>query len=40
MSTSSGYLLRVPSPIGRIELTGDGEAVTSLDRPRWNPATR
>ncbi|WP_348787150.1 methylated-DNA--[protein]-cysteine S-methyltransferase [Leifsonia sp. NPDC080035] len=30
MSSSIAYLLRTPSPIGRIELTSDGEAVTSL----------
>ncbi|AAT88642.1 cysteine methyltransferase [Leifsonia xyli subsp. xyli] len=34
MSSSSRYLLSVPSPIGRIELTGDGEAVTSLSIAR------
>ena len=34
MSTSIVTLLRVPSPIGRLELTGDGEAVTSLSIAR------
>ncbi|MBH0131466.1 methylated-DNA--[protein]-cysteine S-methyltransferase [Salinibacterium sp. NK8237] len=29
-STEVAYLLRVPSPIGRIELTSDGEHVTGL----------
>lgn len=32
--TSFAYLLRTPSPIGRIELTSDGEAVTSLSIER------
>lgn len=30
MSSSTAYLLRLPSPIGRIEITGDRTAVTSL----------
>ncbi|WP_295123744.1 methylated-DNA--[protein]-cysteine S-methyltransferase [uncultured Leifsonia sp.] len=34
MSSSLTHLLRIPSPIGRIELTGDGEAVTSLSIAR------
>lgn len=34
MSSSSSYLLRVPSPIGRIELTGRDGAVTSLSIAR------
>ncbi|WP_158863209.1 methylated-DNA--[protein]-cysteine S-methyltransferase [Leifsonia sp. AG29] len=34
MSSSFAYLLRVPSPIGRIELTSDGEAVASLSIER------
>ncbi|MBH0025215.1 methylated-DNA--[protein]-cysteine S-methyltransferase [Salinibacterium sp. SWN248] len=29
-STEVAYLLRVPSPIGRIELTSDGEHITGL----------
>jgi methylated-DNA-[protein]-cysteine S-methyltransferase len=32
--TSFAYLLRTPSPIGRIELTSDGAAVTSLSIER------
>lgn len=34
MSSSFSYLLRIPSDIGRIELTGDGEAVASLSIAR------
>lgn len=34
MSSSTTSLLRMPSPIGRIELTGDGAAVTSLSIAR------
>ena len=34
MSSSSGFLLRLPSPVGRLELTGDSEAVTSLSIAR------
>ena len=34
MSSSTTFLLRMPSPIGRIELTGDGDAVTSLSIAR------
>jgi methylated-DNA-[protein]-cysteine S-methyltransferase len=34
MSSSFAYLLRLPTPIGRIELTSDGEAVTSLSIER------
>ena len=34
MSSSFAYLLRLPSPIGRIEVTSDGEAVTSLSIAR------
>ncbi|MGH1523368.1 hypothetical protein ACRAWC_04580 [Leifsonia sp. L25] len=34
MSSSTIFLLRMPSPIGRIELTGDGDAVTSLSIAR------
>lgn len=34
MSTSFAYLTRMTSPIGRIELTSDGEAVTSLSMER------
>lgn len=30
MTTSPGYLIRIASPIGRLELAGDGERVTSL----------
>lgn len=30
MSSSIAYLIRTESPIGRLELTSDGEAVTSL----------
>ena len=30
MSTSFAYLIRTESPIGRLELTSDGEAITSL----------
>lgn len=32
--TSFAYLLRTPSPIGRIELTSDGDSVTSLSIER------
>jgi methylated-DNA-[protein]-cysteine S-methyltransferase len=34
MSRSFAYLTRVPSPIGRIELTSDGESITSLSIER------
>ena len=34
MSTSFAYLTRMSSPIGRIELTSDGEAITSLSMER------
>ncbi len=34
MSNSFSYLLRIPSPIGRIELTADSEAITSLSIAR------
>ena len=34
MSTSFRYLTRMTSPIGRIELTSDGEAITSLAMER------
>lgn len=34
MSTSFAYLTRMPSPIGRIELTSDGQSVTSLSIER------
>jgi len=34
ISTPPDYLVRVPSPIGRLELTSDGEAVTSLSIER------
>ncbi|HEY8282174.1 MAG TPA: methylated-DNA--[protein]-cysteine S-methyltransferase [Leifsonia sp.] len=34
MSTSFAYLTRMTSPIGRIELTSDGEAITSLSMER------
>lgn len=34
MSSSPTYLLRVPSPIGRLELTGNSEVVTTLSIER------
>jgi methylated-DNA-[protein]-cysteine S-methyltransferase len=34
MSTSFAYLIRTESPIGRLELTSDGEAITSLSIER------
>ena len=34
MSTSFAYLIRTDSPIGRLELTSDGEAITSLSIER------
>lgn len=34
MSSSPATLLRVQSPLGRLELTGDGEAVTTLSIAR------
>src|SRR3954452_8526678 len=34
MSSSFAYLLRTTSPIGRLELTSDGTAVTSLSIER------
>ena len=34
MSTSFAYLTRMTSPLGRIELTSDGEAITSLSMER------
>ena len=34
ISTPPDYLVRVPSPIGRLELTSDGEAITSLSIER------
>ena len=34
MSRSFAYLTRMTSPIGRIELTSDGEAITSLSMER------
>ena len=34
MSTSFAYLIRMDSPIGRLELTSDGEAITSLSIER------
>lgn len=34
MTTSFAYLTRMPSPIGRIELTSDGHAITSLSIER------
>ena len=34
MSTSFAYLTRTRSPIGRLEITGDGQAITSLSIER------
>lgn len=34
MSTSFAYLIRTESPIGRLELTSDGESITSLSIER------
>ena len=34
ISSPPDFLLRVPSPIGRLELTSDGEAITSLSIER------
>ncbi len=34
MSTSFAYLIRTDSPIGRLELTSDGESITSLSIER------
>jgi methylated-DNA-[protein]-cysteine S-methyltransferase len=34
ITTAPDFLVRVPSPIGRLELTSDGEAITSLSIER------
>lgn len=34
MTRTFAYLIRIPSPLGRLELTSDGEAITSLSIER------